>query len=73
MRHPSIDDYLAELDVAIDEIGAPVDLVGLCQGVAVAGYAARFPGRLRRLMLAGAPVDVSMPSELSKMVAAVPQ
>src|SRR5262249_24056676 len=32
MRHFTIDNYLAELNVAVDEIGAPVDLVGLCQG-----------------------------------------
>jgi poly(3-hydroxyalkanoate) synthetase len=74
MRHLSIDNYLAELNVAIDEIGAPVDLVGLCQGGWLSLiYAARFPGKVRRLVLAGAPVDVSTPSELSKMVAALPQ
>jgi len=72
MRYLSIDNYLAELNVAIDEIGAPVDLVGLCQGGWLSlVYAARFPGKVRRLVLAGAPVDVSTPSELSKMVAAV--
>ena len=74
MRYLSIDNYLADLNVAIDEIGAPVDLVGLCQGGWLSlVYAARFPGKVRRLVLAGAPVDVSTPSELSKMVAAVPQ
>ena len=74
MRYLSIDNYLAELNVAIDEIGAPVDLVGLCQGGWLSlVYAARFPGKVRRLVLAGAPVDISTPSELSKMVAAVPQ
>jgi poly(3-hydroxyalkanoate) synthetase len=74
MRYLSIDNYLAELNVAIDEIGAPVDLVGLCQGGWLSlVYAARFPGKVRRLVLAGAPVDVSTPSELSKMVAALPQ
>jgi poly(3-hydroxyalkanoate) synthetase len=74
MRYLSIDNYLAELNVAIDEIGAPVDLIGLCQGGWLSlVYAARFPGKVRRLVLAGAPVDVSTPSELSKMVAAVPQ
>jgi poly(3-hydroxyalkanoate) synthetase len=73
MRYLSIDNYLAELNVAIDEFGAPVDLVGLCQGGWLSlVYAARFPGKVRRLVLAGAPVDVSAPSELSKMVAAVP-
>jgi poly(3-hydroxyalkanoate) synthetase len=74
MRNLSIDNYLAELNVAIDEIGAPVDLVGLCQGGWLSlVYAARFPGKVRRLVLAGAPIDVSTPSELSKMVAALPQ
>jgi poly(3-hydroxyalkanoate) synthetase len=73
MRYLSIDNYLADLNVAIDEIGAPVDLVGLCQGGWLSlVYAARFPGKVRRLVLAGAPVDISTPSELSKMVAALP-
>jgi poly(3-hydroxyalkanoate) synthetase len=74
MRYLSIDNYLADLNVAIDEIGAPVDLLGLCQGGWLSlVYAARFPGKVRRLVLAGAPVDISTPSELSKMVAALPQ
>ena len=74
MRYLSIDNYLADLNVAIDEIGAPVDLVGLCQGGWLSlVYAARFPSKVRRLVLAGAPVDISTPSELSKMVAAIPQ
>jgi poly(3-hydroxyalkanoate) synthetase len=74
MRYLSIDNYLADLNVAIDEIGVPVDLVGLCQGGWLSlVYAARFPGKVRRLVLAGAPVDISTPSELSKMVAALPQ
>ena len=73
MRLLSIDNYLADLNVAIDEIGAPVDLVGLCQGGWLSLlYAARFPGKVRRLVLAGTPVDVSTPSELSRMVAALP-
>jgi poly(3-hydroxyalkanoate) synthetase len=74
MRYLSIDNYLADLNVAIDEIGAPVDLVGLCQGGWLSlVYAARFPGKVRRLVLAGAPVDISTPSEISTMVAALPQ
>jgi poly(3-hydroxyalkanoate) synthetase len=59
MRYLAIDDYLADLNVMVDELGAPVDLVGLCQGGWMAlVYAARFPGKVRRLVLAGAPVDV---------------
>ena len=74
MRQLSIDNYLADLNVAIDEIGAPVDLVGLCQGGWLSlVFAARFPGKVRRLVLAGTPVDVSTPSDLSRMVAAMPQ
>jgi poly(3-hydroxyalkanoate) synthetase len=58
MRHFTIDSYLAELNVAVDEIGAPVDLVGLCQGGWLALiYAARFPDKVRKLVLAGAPID----------------
>jgi poly(3-hydroxyalkanoate) synthetase len=67
MRFLGIDDYLADLNVFVDAIGAPVDLVGLCQGGWMALiYAARFPTKVRRLVLAGAPVDVTAaPSALS--------
>jgi poly(3-hydroxyalkanoate) synthetase len=70
MRHFSIDTYLADLNVAIDEIGVPVDLIGLCQGGWMAlVYAARFPEKVRRLVLVGAPVDVAAgASNLSRMV-----
>lgn len=74
MCNLSIDNYLADLNVAIDEIGTPVDLVGLCQGGWLSlVYAARFPGKVRRLVLAGAPVDVSTPSTLSTMAKAMPR
>jgi len=59
MRFLTIDNYLADLNVMVDVLGSPVDLVGLCQGGWMAlVYAARFPGKVRRLVLAGAPVDV---------------
>jgi poly(3-hydroxyalkanoate) synthetase len=69
MRFLSIDNYLADLNVAVDEIAPPVDLIGLCQGGWMAlVYAARFPDKVRRLVLAGAPIDIqageSMPSQL---------
>ncbi len=58
MRQFTIDTYLAELNVAVDEIGAPVNLVGLCQGGWMAlVFAARFPDKVRKLAIAGAPVD----------------
>jgi poly(3-hydroxyalkanoate) synthetase len=60
MRFWSIDDYLAALNVMVDEIGGAVDLIGLCQGGWMAlTYAARFPAKVRRLVLAGAPIDIA--------------
>jgi len=74
MRYLSIDNYLADLNVAIDEIGPPVDLVGLCQGGWLSlVYAARFPGKVRRLVLAGSPIDVSVSSDISRIAASLPQ
>jgi poly(3-hydroxybutyrate) depolymerase len=69
MRFLGIDDYLADLNVLVDEIGGPVDLIGLCQGGWMAlVYAARFPGKVRKLVLAGAPVDTkAAPSVLSAL------
>lgn len=59
MRYFSIDTYLADLNVAVDDIGPPVDLIGLCQGGWMAlVYAARFSEKVRRLVLVGAPVNV---------------
>lgn len=65
-----IDNLLAELNVAIDEIGAPVDLIGLCQGGWLALlYAARFPQKTGRMVIVGAPIDMTAePSVLSEPV-----
>ncbi|OAF05833.1 poly(3-hydroxyalkanoate) synthetase [Bradyrhizobium centrolobii] len=74
MRYLSIDSYLGDLNVAIDEIGAPVDLIGLCQGGWLSlVYAARFPAKVRRLVLVGAPVDLSIDSELSRLTRNAPE
>jgi poly(3-hydroxyalkanoate) synthetase len=71
MRLLTIDSYLAELNVAVDEIGPPVDLVGLCQGGTLALiYAARFPSKVRKLALAGAPVDLAASASLLSITAA---
>jgi poly(3-hydroxyalkanoate) synthetase len=60
MRLFSIDTYLAELNVLVDHLGGRADLVGLCQGGWMAlAYAARFPGKVRKLVLAGAPIDLA--------------
>jgi poly(3-hydroxyalkanoate) synthetase len=58
MKDLEIDNYLAELVVAIDDLGGRVNLVGLCQGGWMAAMvAARFPAKVNSLVLAGAPID----------------
>ena len=58
MKDLEIDNYLAEIVVAIDDLGGCVNLVGLCQGGWTAAMvAARFPQKVRSLVLAGAPID----------------
>jgi poly(3-hydroxyalkanoate) synthetase len=73
-RYFTIDSYLADLNVAVDELGPPVDLIGLCQGGWLAlVYAARFPKKARRLILVGAPIDIAAAeSSLSRFVGGVP-
>lgn len=61
MGHLTIDSYLAELNVAIDDLGGEANVVGLGVGGCLALiHAARFPSKIKRLVLAGAPVDVSL-------------
>jgi poly(3-hydroxybutyrate) depolymerase len=74
MRFRGIDDYLADLNVLVDHLGGIVDLVGLCQGGWLSLlYAGRFPAKVRRLVMAGSPVDTSArQSELSAVAAATP-
>ncbi len=58
MKDLEIDNYLAEIVVAIDDLGGRVNLVGLCQGGWIATMvAARFPDKVNSLVLAGAPID----------------
>ena len=60
MRFLGIDDYLADLNVLVDQLGGRIDLVGLCQGGWMSLlYAARFPAKICKLVLAGAPVDIA--------------
>jgi poly(3-hydroxybutyrate) depolymerase len=59
MKDLEIDQYLAELNVCVDDVGGRVNLVGLCQGGWMcAMYAARFPRKVTSLVLAGAPIDM---------------
>jgi len=58
MKDYDIDNYLAELHVAIGDLGGRVHLIGLCQGGWMASlYAARFPAHVVSLVCAGAPLD----------------
>jgi poly(3-hydroxybutyrate) depolymerase len=74
MRFRGIDDYLADLNVLVDHVGGQVDLVGLCQGGWLSLiYAERFPAKVRKLVMAGTPVDTAArPSELSAVARATP-
>jgi polyhydroxyalkanoate depolymerase len=58
MKDLEIDQYLAELNICVDDLGGRVNLVGLCQGGWMSAmYAARFPHRVESLVLAGSPID----------------
>lgn len=60
MKDYDIDKYLAELNVAVDDLGGLVNLVGLCQGGWMCTmYAARFPRKVKSLVLAGSPIDTN--------------
>jgi poly(3-hydroxyalkanoate) synthetase len=65
---------LAELNVVAEELRRPVDYVGLCQGGWLAlVFALRFPGKVRSLVLAGAPVDIhAASSTLTRLVNSIP-
>jgi poly(3-hydroxyalkanoate) synthetase len=74
MRFLGIDDYLAALNVLVDHLGGLVDLVGLCQGGWLSLiYAARFPAKVRKLVMVGTPIDIAArQSKLSAMAEATP-
>ena len=74
MRFLGIDDYLAALNVLVDHLGGSVDLVGLCQGGWLSLiYATRFPGKVRKLVMVGTPIDIAArQSKLSAMAEATP-
>lgn len=58
MKDFDIDKYLAEINVLVDDLGGAAILVGLCQGGWMSSmYAARYPDKVRALVLAGAPID----------------
>src|SRR5438552_10100012 len=74
MRFLGIDEYLADLNVLVDRVGGLVDLIGLCKGAWLSlVYAERFPAKVRKLVMAGAPVDIAArQSRLSAKAEATP-
>src|SRR6202140_990844 len=74
MRFLGIDEYLADLNVLVDCVGGLVDLIGLCQGGWLSlVYAGRFPAKVRKLVMAGASVDIAArQSRLSSIAEATP-
>jgi poly-beta-hydroxyalkanoate depolymerase len=74
MKDLEIDNYLAEIVVAIDDLGGCVNLIGLCQGGWVAAMiAARFPQKVNSLVLAGSPIDTDAgDGPIKRMVHASP-
>ena len=74
MKDFDIDSYLAEINVCVDDLGGRVNLVGLCQGGWMSAiYAARFPGKVCSLVLAGAPIDTQAgDGPLKRLVDSVP-
>jgi len=74
MRFLGIDEYLADLNVLVDHVGGLVDLIGLCQGGWLSlVYAGRFPAKVRKLVMAGAPVDIAArQSRLSALAETTP-
>jgi poly(3-hydroxybutyrate) depolymerase len=75
MKNFDIDTYLADLNAAVDSLGGLVHLVGLCQGGWMSAmFAARFPGKVKSLVLAGSPIDTAAgDGAINKMVHKVPQ
>ena len=61
MRFFTIDTYLEDLAIAIEETGGRANLVGLCQGGWLSVmFAARFPQKIAQLVLAGSPIDLDV-------------
>lgn len=70
MKDFTIDTYLEDLNTAIDNLGGKVHLIGLCQGGWMSAvYAARFPGKVATLVLAGSPIDTSVGESMVKDLA----
>jgi poly(3-hydroxybutyrate) depolymerase len=74
MKDYDIDNYLAEINVCVDDLRARVNLIGLCQGGWMSAmYAARYPDKVATLVLAGSPIDTKAGNgPLKQMVDGMP-
>ena len=74
MRDYDVDTYLSDLNVAVDDLGGRATLVGLCQGGWLAAiYAGRFPDKVAKLVLVGAPIDLkAAESGITRTLASTP-
>ena len=70
MKDFDIDRYLADIDKVVALLGDRVHLIGLCQGGWMSAmYTARFPEKVRSLVLAGAPIDTGAGNGFIKKIA----
>lgn len=61
MKDFDIDTYLDDLLVSVEDLGGRVNLIGLCQGGWLSAMlAARFPEKVRSLVLVGSPIDTGV-------------
>ena len=73
MKDFDIDNYLAELIVAIDDLGGRVNLVGLCQGGWLGDGRGALSRKGRRAGSGGAPIDTDAgDGPIKRMAAATP-
>jgi poly(3-hydroxyalkanoate) synthetase len=58
---------------AVDDLRGHASLVGSCQGGWLAAYAARFPRKVERLVLVGAPIDLgTAESGITRALSSIP-
>lgn len=70
MKDFDIDTYLADIDKVVAALGNRVHLIGLCQGGWMSAmWAARYPKKVRSLVLAGSPIDTDAGEGAIKEVA----
>ena len=70
MRDFDIDTYLADIEKVVAALGNRVHLIGLCQGGWMSAmYTARYPKKVRSLVLAGAPIDTDAGKGFIKEIA----